>query len=103
LADEKARLKLPPQVVEELELPSCAFMERSYLEWIYIGPVLLLLGTNSFFLVSIFYVVVTKLRSTGTPAHGDMNGPNCRKENLKKTTLMFLRRILFYSLPHLPR
>jgi hypothetical protein len=56
-------------VVEELELPSCAFMERSYLEWIYIGPVLLLLGTNTFFLVSIFYVVVTKLRSTGTPAH----------------------------------
>jgi 7 transmembrane receptor (Secretin family) len=40
-------------------------MERSYLEWIYIGPVLLLLGTNTFFLISIFYVVVTKLRSTG--------------------------------------
>ena len=29
------------------------------------GPVLLLLGTNAFFLVSIFYVVVLKLRSTG--------------------------------------
>ena len=40
-------------------------MERSYLEWIYIGPVLLLLATNTFFLLSIFYVVVTKLRSTG--------------------------------------
>ena len=29
------------------------------------GPVFLLLATNAFFLVSIFYVVVTKLRSTG--------------------------------------
>jgi len=43
----------------------CAFMERSNLEWIYIGPVLLLLATNMFFLVSIFTVVVTKLRATG--------------------------------------
>ena len=55
---------------------------RSNLEWIYIGPVLLLLATNMFFLVSIFTVVsiisppcllcsillikvVTKLRATG--------------------------------------
>ena len=30
---------------------------RSNLEWVYIGPVLLLLATNMFFLVSIFTVV----------------------------------------------
>ena len=44
---------------------TCPFLERTNLEWIYIGPVLLLLTMNTFFLVSIFYVVVTKLRSTG--------------------------------------
>ena len=43
----------------------CPFLERTSLEWIYIGPVLLLLATNAFILVSIFYVVVTKLRSSG--------------------------------------
>ena len=43
----------------------CPFLERTSLEWIYIGPVLLLLATNAFILISIFYVVVTKLRSSG--------------------------------------
>ena len=45
-----------------LQATSCAFMEHSHLEWVYIGPVLLLLATNTFFLISIFTVVVTKLR-----------------------------------------
>ena len=46
--------------------PSCPFIEMmSSTEWAYIVPVFLLLATNTFFLVSIFYVVVTKLRSTG--------------------------------------
>ena len=40
-------------------------MEATNHEWIYTGPVILLLVANAFFLVSIFYVVVTKLRSTG--------------------------------------
>ena len=44
---------------------TCPFMESTSHEWIYMGPVFLLLATNAFFLVSIFYVVVTKLRSTG--------------------------------------
>ena len=67
------------QVVEEVQQASCPFMERSYLEWIYIGPVLLLLGTNTFFLVSIFYVVVTKLRSTGADFDGQVvRGRNSR-------------------------
>ena len=44
---------------------ACPFLERTSLEWIYIGPVLLLLATNAFILISIFYVVVTKLRSSG--------------------------------------
>jgi len=43
----------------------CPFLERTSLEWIYIGPVLLLLAANAFFLISIFYVVVAKLRSSG--------------------------------------
>ena len=43
----------------------CPFMEATNHEWIYTGPVILLLVANAFFLVSIFYVVVTKLRSTG--------------------------------------
>jgi corticotropin releasing hormone receptor 1 len=45
--------------------PDCAFSASANLEWVYIGPVLLLLATNTFFLISIFAVVVTKLRSTG--------------------------------------
>ena len=45
-----------------VQATSCAFMEHSHLEWVYIGPVLLLLATNTFFLVSTFTVVVTKLR-----------------------------------------
>lgn len=40
-------------------------MESTNHEWIYNGPIFLLLATNAFFLVSIFYVVVTKLRSSG--------------------------------------
>lgn len=44
----------------------CPFMEATSHEWIYMGPVFLLLTTNAFFLVSIFWVVVTKLRSTGS-------------------------------------
>ena len=40
-------------------------METTDHEWIYIGPVFLVLAANAFFLVSIFYVVVAKLRSTG--------------------------------------
>ena len=43
----------------------CPFLEHTSLEWIYIGPVLLLLATNAVILISIFYVVVTKLRSSG--------------------------------------
>ena len=49
----------------EEQVTQCAFMEQGHLEWVYIGPVLLLLATNTFFLVSIFTVVVTKLRATG--------------------------------------
>lgn len=41
-------------------------MEATSHEWIYMGPVFLLLTTNAFFLVSIFWVVVTKLRSNGS-------------------------------------
>ena len=44
----------------------CPFMEATSHEWIYMGPVFLLLTTNAFFLVSIFWVVVTKLRSNGS-------------------------------------
>ena len=46
-------------------------METTSHEWIYIGPVLLVLATNAFFLVSIFYVVVAKLRSTGQRESSD--------------------------------
>ncbi|XP_023322237.1 diuretic hormone receptor [Eurytemora carolleeae] len=45
--------------------PGCPFIEKSSIEWVYIVPVFFLLATNTFFLVSIFYVVVTKLRSAG--------------------------------------
>ena len=52
-------------------LHHCPFMETTSHEWIYIGPVLLVLATNAFFLVSIFYVVVAKLRSTGQRESSD--------------------------------
>ena len=53
------------KVEEEFGVGGCPFMTKSSLEWVYIVPVLFLLATNTFFLLSIFYVVVTKLRSTG--------------------------------------
>ena len=48
-----------------MNIAQCPFLEQTSLEWIYIGPVLLLLAMNAFFLISIFYVVVAKLRSSG--------------------------------------
>ena len=55
----------------------CPFLEvNKHHEWIYMGPVFLLLATNAFFLVSIFYVVVTKLRSTGKNYLGEDGLPS---------------------------
>ncbi|CAB4057683.1 CRHR1 [Lepeophtheirus salmonis] len=49
---------------------TCPFIDKNSYEWIYTGPVIVVLMLNSFFLVWIMWVVITKLRS-----------PNCSSED----------------------
>jgi len=66
-------MDMPPQDVVAgggSDGAGCPFIEKSSTEWIYIVPVFFLLATNTFFLVSIFYVVVAKLRSARATRSG---------------------------------
>ncbi|TRY80003.1 hypothetical protein TCAL_07041 [Tigriopus californicus] len=46
----------------------CPFMAQNNLEYIYTVPILFVLGLNTFFLVWIMWVVITKLRSSASAA-----------------------------------
>ena len=47
----------------------CPFVARNELEYIYIVPILFVLGLNTIFLVWIMWVVITKLRSSTAISH----------------------------------
>jgi len=78
----------------------CPFLEvNKHHEWIYMGPVFLLLATNAFFLVSIFYVVVTKLRSTGQREASDHQNWRAAKALLVIIPLLGITYLITIAAP----